>query len=139
MGDITEKRAIELSWNKVRCIVTEEIEEVLGFHIQCKINVVVGSFWDATFIDYRLPLPKLCQILQTTQATPEDWEEALPDEGVMDVNGIGMVLCEKLIGRNLKFPWEHHLITEDSLWLIDVTESKNQEAGAGAASQRSFR
>lgn len=60
MGDITEKRAIELSWNKVRCIVTEEIEEVLGFHIQCKINVVVGSFWDATFIDYRLPLPKLC-------------------------------------------------------------------------------
>ena len=42
MGDITEKRAIELSWNKVRCIVTEEIEEVLGFHIQCKINVVVG-------------------------------------------------------------------------------------------------
>lgn len=100
---------------------------------------MVGSFWDATFIDYRLPLPKLCQILQTTQATPEDWEEALPDEGVMDVNGIGMVLCEKLIGRNLKFTWEHHLITEDSLWLIDVTESKNQEAGAGAASQRSFR
>ena len=72
---------------------------------------MVGSFWDATFIDYRLPLPKLCQILQTTQATPEDWEEALPDEGVMDVNGIGMVLCEKLIGRksevHLGAPFDH--------------------------------
>ena len=42
MGDITEKRAIELSWNKVRCIVTEEIEEVLGFHIQCCGGVVLG-------------------------------------------------------------------------------------------------
>lgn len=122
MRDISEKRAVELSWDKVRSIVSEEIKEVLGLQIQCRVNVVDGSFWDVTFINCRLPLPKLCQLLQTTQATPEDWEDALPDEGGVDVNSIGIVLAEKLISRHLNLTWEHHLITEDSLWLVGVTD-----------------
>ena len=122
MKDISEKRAVELNWDKVRSIVAEEIKEILGLQIQCKVNVVDGSFWDVTFIGYRLPLPKLCQLLQATQATPEDWEDALPDEGGVDVNGIGIMLTEKLISRHLKLTWEHHLITEDSLWLVGVTD-----------------
>lgn len=123
MKDISEKRAVELNWDKVRSIVAEEIKEILGLQIQCKVNVVDGSFWDVTFIGYRLPLPKLCQLLQATQATPEDWEDALPDEGGVDVNGIGIMLTEKLISRHLKLTWEHHLITADSLWLVGVTEA----------------
>ena len=123
MRDISEKRAVELSWDKVRSIVSEEIREILGLQIQCRVNVVDGSFWDVTFINCRLPLPKLCQLLQVTQATPEDWEDALPDEGGVDVGGIGIMLAEKLISRHLKFTWEHHLITEDSLWLVGVTEA----------------
>lgn len=122
MRDIPEKRAVELSWEKVRSIVSEEIREILGVPVQCRVNVVDGSFWDVTFINCRLPLPKLCQLLQVTQATPEDWEDALPDEGGVDVGGIGIMLAEKLISRHLKLTWEHHLITEDSLWLVAVTE-----------------
>ena len=122
MKDISEKRAVELSWDKVCSIVSEEIREILGLQIQCRVNVVDGSFWDVTFINCRLPLPKLCQLLQVTQATPEDWEDTLPDEGGVDVNSIGIVLAEKLISRHLKLIWEHHLITEDSLWLVGVTD-----------------
>ncbi|MEY8232560.1 hypothetical protein AALA82_13210 [Oscillospiraceae bacterium 50-16] len=122
MRDLSEKRAVELSWDKVRSIVSEEIREILGLQIQCRVNVVDSSFWDVTFISYRLPLLKLCQLLQVTQATPEDWEDALPDEGGVDVNSIGIVLAEKLISRNLKLTWEHHLIAEDSLWLVGVTD-----------------
>ena len=122
MRDISEKRAVELSWDKVRSIVSEEIMEILGLQIQCRVNVVEGSFWDVTFINCRLPLPKLCQLLQVTQATPEDWEDALPDEGGIDVNSIGIVLAEKLISRHLKLTWEHHLIAEDSLWLVGETD-----------------
>ena len=122
MRDISEKRAVELSWDRVRSIVSEEIREVLGLQIQCKVNVVESSFWDVSFIGYRLPLSKLCQLLQVTQATPEDWEDTLPDEGGVDVNSIGIVLAEKLISRHLKLIWEHHLITEDSLWLVGVTD-----------------
>ena len=122
MRDISEKRAVELSWDKVRSIVSEEIMEILGLQIQCRVNVVEGSFWDVTFINCRLPLPKLSQLLQVTQATPEDWEDALPDEGGIDVNSIGIVLAEKLISRHLKLTWEHHLIAEDSLWLVGVTD-----------------
>ena len=134
-----DKRAVEMSWDEVRSIVSDEINDILGLHIQCRINVAEGSFWDVTFTDYRLPLPKLCQLLQETQATPEDWEDALPDEGEKDVNGIGIVLAEKLIGRHLKLTWKHHLITPDDLWLIDVAEGKEQKSGAGAVSQRRFR
>ena len=134
-----DKRAVEMSWDEVRGIVSDEINDILGLHIQCRINVAEGSFWDVTFTDYRLPLPKLCQLLQETQATPEDWEDALPDEGEKDVNGIGIVLTEKLIGRHLKLTWKHHLITPDDLWLIDVAEGKEQKSGAGAVSQRRFR
>ena len=34
MKDISEKRAVELSWDKVRSIVLEEIKEILGLQIQ---------------------------------------------------------------------------------------------------------
>ena len=122
MRDISAKRAVELRWPEVSGIVTGEIREVLGLQIQCKVNVVDGSFWDVTFIGYRLPLSKLCQLLQATQATPDDWEDALPDEGGIDVGGIGIVLAEKLLSRHLALTWEHHLITEDSLWLVGVTK-----------------
>ena len=73
--------ALELSWCEVCCIVTEEIEVILGLRVPCKINVEEGSFWDVTFIGHRLSLVQLCRLLQATQATSEDWEDALPDEG----------------------------------------------------------
>ena len=121
MGVVSERRAVELRWPEVCDIVEKEIKDILGFHVQCRANVVENSFWDVTFIGCRLPLPKLCQLLQATQATPEDWEDALPDEGGVDVSGIGTVLAEKLIGRHLRLTWEHHLITVDSLWLVGIT------------------
>ena len=127
MEEIHEKCAIELSWGKVCNIISDEIEDILGIHVQCgKFSLVADSFWDISFIGYRLPLPKLCQLLQATQAAPEDWENALPDEGGVNVNGIGMVLAEKLIARHLKLTWEHHLVTEDSLWLVGVTRNCSQ-------------
>ena len=57
MEDISESRAVRLSWDKVCGIVSKEIEEILGVRIQCRINVAASSFWDLTFINYRLPLP----------------------------------------------------------------------------------
>lgn len=127
MRDVYEKPAVELSWDEVRSIVSEEIKKILGLQIQCKVNVVEDSFWDVTFTGYHLPLPKLCQLLQATQATPEDLEDALPDEGGVDVNGIGMVLAEKLISRHLELTWIHHLITKDSLWLVGTAEDSPHE------------
>ena len=122
MRDVYERPAVELSWDEVRNIVSKEIKKILGLQIQCKVNVVEDSFWDVTFTGYHLPLPKLCQLLQATQAAPEDWEDALPDEGGTDVSGIGIVLAEKLIARHLHLTWEHHLITADSLWLVGVAD-----------------
>ncbi len=40
MRDISEKRAVELRWPEVGGIVAEEIKEVLGLQVQCRVNVV---------------------------------------------------------------------------------------------------
>lgn len=120
--DISERCAVELRWDEVCSIISEEIREILGLHVQCKANVVEHYFWSVTFVDYRLPLPMLCQLVQATQPALADWEEALLDEGDIDVNGIGMGLAEKLLARHLKFTWEHHLIISDSLWLVGTAK-----------------
>ena len=124
MEDVFERCAAKLSWNKVCHIISEEIENIIGLRVQCKINRVEDSFWSVTFIGCRLPLSKLCQLVHTTQPTPEDWEDAMPDDGGVDVNGIGMVLSEKLLARHLRLTWEHHLITKDSLWLVGVATAQ---------------
>ena len=126
MDDITKKCAIELRWNEVGSIVSEEIEEVLGIHAQCKVIISEDTCWDIAFVGYRLPIPKLFQLVQALQATPEDLEDTLPGEVGPDINGIGMALAEKLVARHLKLTWEHHLITEDSLWLVGITKDAIQ-------------
>ena len=125
MKDIFERCAVELRWSEVCNIVSEEIEDILELHVQCEASISDNSYWCIKFIDYRLPLPKLCQLLQAAKSDPEEWEDAVPDEGSID-SELGMELSEKLIARNLKLMWDHHLITEDSLWLVGVTKYTGQ-------------
>lgn len=136
LEDIFERCAVKLGWDKVSSIVSEEIEKIVGLHVRCKANVVEHYFWSIEFVGYRLPLPKLCQIVQTTRPTPEDWEDAMPDDGGVDVNGIGMALCEKLVARQLQITWEHHLIAEDSLWLVGVTPTQCYPESEGERPER---
>lgn len=121
MGDIFNRFVIELSWSKVCNIVSEEFEGILGLRVQCKAIISDNSHWCVKFVDYRLPLPMLCQLLWAVQAAQEEWEDAMPDEGSID-SELGMELSERLIARHLKLTWEHHLITEDSLLLVGVTK-----------------
>ena len=122
MRNMTEKRAVELNWGEVCDIASAEIEEILGLQVPCRVDLTGTEFWTLVLEDHHLPLPKLCQLLQAVQATQEDWEDALPDEGCLDVGGIGIVLAEKLISRHLHLTWEHHLITADSLWLVGMAD-----------------
>ena len=122
MPDRIEKRALQLGWNEVCNIVSAEAEKILGLQLPCKVNIVEATAWAIVFEGCRLPLPKLCRLLQVTQAAPEDWEITLPCDGERDVNDIGMELAEKLIERHLYLTWEQCLITEDSLWLVGVTD-----------------
>lgn len=136
-----EKRAIKLRWDEVSDIISEEIRQVLGLHIRCQIKVLEDEFWDAVFINSRLPLPKLCQLMQAVHAAPEDWEDALPDEGGIDIGDMGMVSAEKLIAQYLKIRWEHRLITADSLWLVGITDWKavvNRPQGKTGKTSRDF-
>lgn len=122
---ITEHRAVNLSWQEVCKIVSEEIKEILDIQVRCIANVTEKELWAIMFDDFRLPLPKLCWLLQVTQASLEDWEDALPDEGGATISDIGMVLAGKLISRHLKIVWQYQMAVKDSLWLIGVTNINN--------------
>ena len=125
---ITEHRALKLSWQEVCKIVSEEMEKILDIHVVCRAIVSEEEFWAIGFNDYRLPLPKLCQLLQATQASLEDWEDALPDEGGTTVRDIGMILAQKLIRQHLRISWEYSVAIEDGLWLIGVTDIDNTKS-----------
>ena len=117
MGEIITRSVIELSWSKVCGIVSAEIKDILGLDVQCQAIISDDSHWCVRFIGCRLPLPMLRQLLQAAQATPEEWEDAMPDEGSID-SELGMELSERLIARHLNIAWAHRLITEDSLLLV---------------------
>lgn len=122
---MTEKRALKLPWTQVCEIVSAEFEAILGISIECKASVIEDEFWDIGFQDYRLPIAKLCQLLSAVNASPEDWAKTIPEEGEY-VGYTGMVLAETLLSKRMSLTWEHHLITEDSLWPVGVTEAEPQ-------------
>lgn len=122
---ITEHRAVKLNWQEVCKIVSEEIKEILDIQVQCRVNVTEKELWAIMFDDFRLPLPKLCRLLQVTQASSEEWEDELSDEAATTVGDIGMGLTRKLIRRYLKVDWEFDIALEDCLWLIGVTDVSN--------------
>lgn len=122
MEGIVEKKALKLQWQIIGSMVSEESRDIFGICSQCKALVVEEEYWDAGFIDYRLPLPKLCQLLEYLQIPPEVWAEVLPTEGETDTAYLGMTLSEKLLERHLRITWEHHLIMKEGLWLVGVQD-----------------
>jgi len=126
---ISKRCAFKISWPDVCTIVAQEIEEILGIYMQCKPYKEANYYWNIEFVDKRLTLSNLHQLLQTVQATPEDLEDSLPNKDVVDVPDIGMVLSKKLLSRYLNCTWERTLITTDSLWLVGVKKNTNLEDG----------
>lgn len=124
---IVEKRTIKLGWQDVCEMVSAEIKGLIGVEVICKAQPMELEHWEITFGGYRLPLPKLCLLLQGVGASLGDWEDSLPDEGGTTVAGLGMALSEKLLARHLKLTWEHSLILEDSLWLVGIQNTRGDE------------
>lgn len=129
-----EVRTIKLPWHEIDTIFTEMACEILGVRVSCKAVPKEEGLWWIAFQNYRMPLPELCRLVQTLHPTVEDWEDALPDEGEPDVGSIGMFIAEKLLGKHLGLVWEHSLMTEDGLLLVDVKDSNSPlpETNAGA-------
>lgn len=124
--NMQEMRAIKLPWHELGEIFSEMIADVLGIQIQCKAIAKEGLWWPE-FVDYRMPLPELCRLVQTLHPTVEDWEDALPDEGEADVKTIGMYIAEKLLGKHLDLTWEHSLVTANGLLLVGATDSRSSQ------------
>lgn len=120
-----EVRTVKLSWDEIGAIFTGMVCEIVGVNVSCMAVPKEEGMWWIAFQNYRMPLPELCRLVQTLYPTVEDWEDALPDEGESDVGSIGMFIAGKLLGNHLGFMWEHSLVTEDGLLLVDVKDSNS--------------
>lgn len=133
MMKLCERRTIRLPWDQVCSIISDLISDVLDVQVSCSVIVNEDEAWGVEFVDYRMPQPQLCTLVQMIHPTLDDWEDALPDEGGVDVKDIGMYIAEKLMSNYLHLVWEHHIIASDGLWLVGVNDVsvENQEVSNG--------
>lgn len=133
MMNLCEKRTVRLPWDQVCSIISDLISDVLDVQVSCRVIVNENEAWGVEFVDYRMSLPQLCTLVQMIHPTLDDWEDALPDEGGVDVKDIGMYIAEKLMSNYLHLVWEHHIIASDGLWLVGVNDIsvENQEVSNG--------
>ena len=130
--NLDKRCCIRISWPDICEMISQEIEDILGICMPCKFYKEENLYWDIGFVDDRLPLSKLFQLLQTVGATRDDWMRSLPSEVGTDVADIGMALSERLLSRHIKYTWEHSLITANSLWLVGVHEKPHEDYDGGA-------
>lgn len=124
---LTEKICSMLTWAEATKIVEDEISRIVGHPVPCSPLYMDDSYWGIKFEGRPLPLSELCMILQALHASKEFWEDILPDESSMEVHDIGSELAEQIIRQSLGLSWEHHLLEENGLWLVDVTKPPAQE------------
>lgn len=117
-----EAQTFKLPWDEVCKIISTKIEQVTGIQVQCRARVAECEFWAVELTGRHLSLPQFCQLIQSLQPTPDDWEDALPDEVMPDIREIGLYTGEKILRQNLHIAWEHRVIAKDALWLVGVSE-----------------
>lgn len=122
---MTEKRAYLLTWEKVAEVVCREIENILGVHFPGLAEMADGGYWGLGFQDQMMPLSQVYRLLEEVDPPEDVWEDALPDGKERKVRGLGMMLPECLMQRNLSLTWEHTLITPEGLWLVGVEDTRN--------------
>ena len=133
MGDITEKRAIELSWNKVRCIVTEEIEEVLKEYLNVTkiIWLKQGIYLDETngHVDniFNFVRPGECVLAWTDDES--DPQYAISKECYDILSSETDAMGRKLIIHKLHIPNPIYLTEEEREGMDQVCEFWPPEAG----------
>lgn len=115
----------KLTWPEVGEIMAKEIKAILGHTVSCEAKLVDTDYWGGYF-DEPISLAELCLILQATNASHENWTDALPDEGNTVIYDIGWELGETLLRRNLGIWWEHHLIANDGLWLVNSRQLQRE-------------
>lgn len=118
------QKAIQLTWREVSQAVSTEMSVLLKKKMYCKAALDDDLYWAVYIQKDCLSCEDLLCLIRSVGNLPELIEENMDGDKPFDLASIGMVLSEKLLGRNLGLRWQQSLVTEQNLTLVGITEEK---------------
>ncbi|MCQ2443781.1 MAG: DpnD/PcfM family protein [Oscillospiraceae bacterium] len=129
MSHLTYQKTSFLSWYELSAMLTEEVSRILNRRVACRASFDEDTYWCVRFDDCRLPLSDVWHLLESVNTTEDLRRETLPsDDGVTSVRDLGMQLCSTLLKLHLNQDWAHEHITDDGLWLVNISDVPSRPA-----------
>ncbi len=121
-------KAIKLPWNVAAYYIENMIEEIIGYHISCRIAVDSYDYWGIVFTSYRMPTPELLKLLGALGIDGKTCKEELPndEEGVKDTGDLSVKVSEILLKRAVPFEYDRYFFDVDDVWLLKCEDAEDK-------------
>lgn len=110
----------KFTWKEISKVLSSEISQILSRDIVCNASPVDHNYW-AVKLSSRIERWELDCLVAVSGASAEDRNETLGDEPPVNFADLGLALSERLLMKALGYSWVAFHITEDYLWLLDIT------------------
>lgn len=120
---IQEVKAIRITWDEASVMIQDAVRSILGTQILCKAKSDDYNYWSTLFENKRMMMSEVFQIFEHLNASAEQREDSLPEqeEWTDSVDCIGMSASSLLLSHGLRMTWKEEYISDDALWLLDIT------------------
>ena len=128
---IQERKAIRVTWEDVSALIQSAIQAILDKDFVCKAKSDDYNYWSTSFMERRMMMSEVFTILEQLEATEEQRLDSLPEqeEWTESVDCIGMSAGSLLLSYALNKSWKEEYITDEALWLLDVTPKATNDKG----------
>lgn len=126
---IQEVKAIRITWDEASVMIQDAVRSILGTPILCKAKSDDYNYWSTLFENKRMMMSEVFQIFEQLNASAEQRQDSLPEqeEWTDSVDCIGMSASSLLLSHGLRMTWKEEYISDDALWLLDITPKATNE------------
>lgn len=126
---IQEVKAIRITWDEASVMIQDAVRSILGTQILCKAKSDDYNYWSTLFENKRMMMSEVFQIFEHLNASAEQRQDSLPEqeEWTDSVDCIGMSASSLLLSHGLRMTWKEEYISDDALWLLDITPKATNE------------
>lgn len=126
---IQEVKAIRITWDEASVMIQDAVRSILGTQILCKAKSDDYNYWSTLFENKRMMMSEVFQIFEQLNASAEQRQDSLPEqeEWTDSVDCIGMSASSLLLSHGLRMTWKEEYISDDALWLLDITPKATNE------------
>ncbi len=125
---ISTYKAVRLPWVVAANYIIDEINEILGYPISCRIAVDSYDYWGIAFNSYRMPTPELLKLLGALGIDGKTCRNELPndEEGAKDTGDLSLDVAEILLKRAVPFEYDKYFFDEEDVWLLKCEDAEDK-------------